>query len=678
MTDRDKIMDRLLHRDLLELEGTETVPDLYFATLDRLERPAARPAARPAPRRTQRWPRYASVAVVLLVIGLISVIALAPLTAPQLDPADGSEVAVRDGEHVLETGAVLLTPGSPPLQVAGKRITDVDGRVVVLTGSPDTPEGTAARLKGLPLTEAEMSIAKDTKRWLIHAGFALLVLSGNLVIEDIPVDAQQRGHESLTYLEERTGKFSEAYVPMFGQSAIATEERHFIDNERDWKALWERHRPGMDVPPVDFKTERVLALFEAATPGVEQHNRYHLIGQRLGKHHVLQIALTRTHPPGILPKRRGNRTCRFLFFTPPAHPVELEERRGSGETASWERTHTFAEHLPENESAMEPLRTITGLKSGIERAEFRYIQTRNELAEVWRRHRPDADLPEVDFEREVVAAAFFGRTFNPTGVTVDNLHVAGDLLYVRLTNGTNPRHAAMWTRHPYVLLVLPKDGGPAGGFRDVVFEQRDRFIMRGGEPRQRLESDPVEYVTCRDSGAAMFGEALGPKAVFALEVSSGMTRAELDDAVRGVIAAIEQMDDTMEFDCVVFSGDFDEDHNHSRFMWGALLPATRGNKAAATGWLNSLRVRPDAKSALYPALRRICQAYPSDLDSLVLLARSAPEVGGDKDALLKDFSSWFERFEECHLVAVQLGGDEQDLFTQLAALSGGGGAYIKR
>jgi hypothetical protein len=167
-----------------------------------------------------------------------------------------------------------------------------------------------------------------------------------------------------------------------------------------------------------------------------------------------------------------------------------------------------------------------------------------------------------------------------------------------------------------------------------------------------------------------YGEPVEGKFAFVLDASgsmSGSKMATLRAETTGVIAALTEDD---EFDCVAYGDQFGGP-DYSKFMWQALLPATDGNKGAATSWVNGPSLNPGGGTPAYPCLKKACQVYPYDLGKMFFVTDGQPNTGGSAIQILSDFPGWWSKFEDCEMIAICIGGGGAAFMQALAAAAGG-------
>ena len=170
-----------------------------------------------------------------------------------------------------------------------------------------------------------------------------------------------------------------------------------------------------------------------------------------------------------------------------------------------------------------------------------------------------------------------------------------------------------------------------------------------------------------------FGEPVQGKTCFLLDASGSMGGSRIATVRSETTTAIGKLTEDDEIDCVAYGSQFPVAQSYSKFMWGALLPCTAGNKAAAINWVNGPSTNPGGGTPTYACLEKSCQVYPSDLDQMFLLTDGSPNVSGSASQILADFPAWWSKFVDAEFVAVCIGGSgpAQDFMMSLAALAGG-------
>lgn len=170
-----------------------------------------------------------------------------------------------------------------------------------------------------------------------------------------------------------------------------------------------------------------------------------------------------------------------------------------------------------------------------------------------------------------------------------------------------------------------------------------------------------------------YGEPIEGKFAFLLDASGSMYGSRIATVRAETSQTITQLTEDDEFDCVAYGDQFGQQQDYSTFLWGALNPATGGNKSAATTWVNGPATNPGGGTPTYACLKKSCQVYPGDLTKMFLLTDGSPNTSGSAAQILQDFPSWWEKFPETTLVCICVGGvgAAMQFMQALAALAGG-------
>lgn len=170
-----------------------------------------------------------------------------------------------------------------------------------------------------------------------------------------------------------------------------------------------------------------------------------------------------------------------------------------------------------------------------------------------------------------------------------------------------------------------------------------------------------------------YGEPVQGKFAFLLDASGSMYGSRIATVRAETTAVIQDLTEDDEFDCVAYGDQFGVGQNYSKFMWGALLPATEGNRTSAISWVNGPSTNPGGGTPTYACLKRSCQVYPADLTKMFLLTDGSPNTSGSSSQILADFPTWWTKFTDCQLICVCIGGysGAATFMQQLAALAGG-------
>lgn len=170
-----------------------------------------------------------------------------------------------------------------------------------------------------------------------------------------------------------------------------------------------------------------------------------------------------------------------------------------------------------------------------------------------------------------------------------------------------------------------------------------------------------------------YGEPVEGRFAFLLDASGSMHGSRIATVRAETTGTIGDLTEDDEFDCVAYGGQFGASVDYQKYMWGALLPATDGNKSAAISWVNGSSTNPGGMTPTYACLKKACATYPSDLTKMFLLTDGYPNITGGSSQILADFPTWWAKFEDAELICICIGGvsTAQSFMQQLAALAGG-------
>ena len=224
-----------------------------------------------------------------------------------------------------------------------------------------------------------------------------------------------------------------------------------------------------------------------------------------------------------------------------------------------------------------------------------------------------------------------------------------------------------------VALKLPAPGGNPGGGTDPSSLPPVGNPTPPSEGEEIPPSETPPDVPPVEDPPVYYGEPVQGKFAFLLDASGSMYGSRIATVRAETTAVLQDLTDDDEFDCVAYGSQFPAAQHYSKFMWGALLPATEGNRAAAIAWVNGPSTNPGGGTPTYACLKRSCQVYPADLDKMFLLTDGSPNVSGSSTQILADFPTWWTKFTDCQLVCICIGGysSAQTFMQQLAALAGG-------
>ncbi|NUQ34568.1 MAG: VWA domain-containing protein [Planctomycetaceae bacterium] len=272
-----------------------------------------------------------------------------------------------------------------------------------------------------------------------------------------------------------------------------------------------------------------------------------------------------------------------------------------------------------------------------------------------------------------------------TNLAVANVHATSDsgdpkIFRVSGESGADTPSGRLVLRMPAASDQSQTEGSPSG---------------EGGEP----PAEPNEGYPDEDSGdSSFFGEQVGGKAVFVIDVSLSMMITDCgagedwDGNAQGsmsrlavvkteLINTLRSVEESFEFDIVWLAGGAHPCKPPNTEAWkGELVQCTRIVRDEAieavknqTMWFGTPTWR---------ALQRACFDYPDDLDVMIHLTDGEPFPygGGEwgnmthKEAVLDDFPVWYAAKKEygCKLVGVHVGtlSKSRDFMEQWCAQNG--------
>lgn len=165
-----------------------------------------------------------------------------------------------------------------------------------------------------------------------------------------------------------------------------------------------------------------------------------------------------------------------------------------------------------------------------------------------------------------------------------------------------------------------------------------------------------------------YGEPVQGKFAFILDASGSMYGSKMASLRSETTGVIQDLTEDDELDCMAYGGQFSST-GYVKYMWGALLPATDGNKNSAISWVNGPTMNPGGGTPSYAALQSACQTYPVDLDKFFFITDGYPNEPAA--TILAAFPGWWAKFEDCELICVCIAGGGASFMQQLAALAGG-------
>lgn len=220
-----------------------------------------------------------------------------------------------------------------------------------------------------------------------------------------------------------------------------------------------------------------------------------------------------------------------------------------------------------------------------------------------------------------------------------------------------------------VIVVPDSTGGTGGGTPNEPPPVTDPTPPSEGEdipPTEPPVEPPVE------DPPPFYGEPVRGKVAFILDASGSMYGSKMASLRAEATGVIQELNEYDELDCMAYGGQFAATGG-VKFMWGALLPATDGNKNAAISWVNGPTMNPGGGTPSYAALQQGCQTYPADLDQFFFVTDGYPNES--PATILAAFPGWWNKFEDCRLICICIAGGGASFMQQLAA-SVDNGVYI--
>ncbi|MBZ0136341.1 MAG: putative Ig domain-containing protein [Planctomycetes bacterium] len=163
-----------------------------------------------------------------------------------------------------------------------------------------------------------------------------------------------------------------------------------------------------------------------------------------------------------------------------------------------------------------------------------------------------------------------------------------------------------------------------------------------------------------------FGQGAGGRTLFICDVSSATAGQPLANLQTELSASLASMSSSDEFDVMVFNSAIS---GYVTSMWGTPLPATSGNVAAATAWINGPNFTPagSADNACYAALQASFATY-AGIDNALLFTWTTP---ADASSILADYPIWAASDPGRGLTVICKNPSNASFGQQLAALAGG-------
>lgn len=437
--------EKLIDRDLKELLGGETPPDLIAQTLARLERgdvvPEPAPEAHePAPTgRLIMLRRLATAACVALAVGLITWV-LWPQPLPETVTAStGANYLVRDDHIQLNQGWLLLTDGAPQVRTDSGRVS-VTGRAVVGPAIPGD-DALDALADQFGLSAEERVMFKMRERWLTAASLAICLFSGQAMFNGEVVNAEDLPRPKAEPVE------IPAHDDIEGLRALLRGAIKVEVMSEDRRIVLE------DLFHVRRITEALTAQGFAISDKALGWDPWDGVTMYLKDGRKIETSGL-SWEEDVYDMRLPGSKRYYTYVTPKgAHDVMREYFQQAKEQDS-------VDHEP-----FRVLRKWEGNDSEVAESRCEVIGDEEAWASLWREHsgvdeNPN-NLPDVDFEKELVVAVFGGRGFDSAGYRVRDIlnarngwviRVAEE--FVRRKSGDSPEVV-----NAYGIWVIPNDGG---------------------------------------------------------------------------------------------------------------------------------------------------------------------------------------------------------------------------
>lgn len=496
--------DALIERDLRELLGAESPPDLIARTVHAAQ---SDPGSNGDPRRgwlTAR--RLAEAAVIVLAAGLIAWVITKPKPLPPSIAASADANYRVHKDHIeLRSGWLLMTDNAPEVRAGSARVDRVSGRAVAGMGVPDD-KGVRVLATQLKLNEPERTMLSKPGNWLTAGSLALCVLTGTaclngeqVQVEEIaPIEEREvpkpAKAETLTVLREWTG----------ADSKIDEPRVVLVKDDRALQRVWMEHLTGevlvgIEFPLVDFRNEVVLAVFG----GKGWNSRGYRVVEILQGAQVYTVRIEKqsfqtaggaveASPFGIFVLPRSDRPIRVeqnvqnIIGEPPLW--ELNEGFDGGAEASGTERSDMIQYVPASE-----LHDNLGQAMAGEGAEFSFITSSDSeagFASLRESNIPGIEKLSPDFRTQIVVVAAHGVRKDPRSrfEPRHELEFVGrgeKRTVLRLTPPLEPLSPSGDMELIYSAWVLPKPPG------ELTIE-KPVYTRAGGGPIRWLEAYTVK------------------------------------------------------------------------------------------------------------------------------------------------------------------------------------------
>jgi hypothetical protein len=248
-------------------------------------------------------------------------------------------------------------------------------------------------------------------------------------------------------------------------SKIEKPDYVWVNNDKSWKATWERHKPGTSAPDIDFERERVVAIFQGRSSNSRGVELVEIIRDELSKNDEFVIRFDEVTYQTMGTGESVTPYGIFVLTLSHSHNHLQENVQGLlNNPALWlERPLTWPNATMDYIAFRSTTPTITRLRgwegegSGVRLDRYALITNKADWEKLWKEHKPNEAAPEVDFEKEQVVAIFQSVPEGWGGVKVTELlsSNARTLLHIRgtsyQTEGTPPELTMSYGFH-----VFPK------------------------------------------------------------------------------------------------------------------------------------------------------------------------------------------------------------------------------
>lgn len=444
--------EKLIERDLNELLGGDTPPDLISRTLARIEHgdsaaidvPKEDAATDDVPSgRLIMLRRFATAACVALAVGLITWV-LWPQPLPETVIASaGANYLVRDDHIQLNQGWLLINDGAPQVRTDSGRVS-VTGRAVVGPAIPgdDALDSLADQL-GLSAEERVMFKMKE--RWVTAASLALCLFSGHAMFNGEVVKAEDLPQP----------KIAEEKVEIPAHDDIEGLRTLLRGAEKVEVMIEDKRVMLDDLFDVRRVTEALTADGFAVSDKALGWDPWDGVTMYLKDGRKIETSGL-SWEEDVYDMRLPGSKRYYTYATPKgAHDVLRGYFQQAKDTGS-------VDHEP-----FRVLRKWEGSDSEVVDESCVVVTDKDAWSALWMAHtiNPMDDpvdppkLPEVDFDSELVVAVFGGNSVNSRGYFVHEILNARNGWVIRVDETTYQTVNKADDVTPFGIWVLPKDGG---------------------------------------------------------------------------------------------------------------------------------------------------------------------------------------------------------------------------